>query len=114
MKISMQPMMGMPMATSQNLPIWMASLMVAEKCEKLMALDRQPSGKDVECNEICGFIQKKQKQVTVDDDPDGASTSQKPAWVAWKPASRLPVVGRLIFRRLRLALLNEFHDVAPL
>lgn len=42
-----------------------------EKCEKLMArLIVNVPVKDIECDEMWGFIQKKQKQVTEDDDPN--------------------------------------------
>jgi hypothetical protein len=42
-----------------------------EKCEKLMArLIVNVPVQDIECDEIWSFIQKKQKQVTEDDDPN--------------------------------------------
>jgi IS1 family transposase len=42
-----------------------------EKCEKLMArLIVNVPVQDIECDEMWGFIQKKQKQVTEDDDPN--------------------------------------------
>jgi hypothetical protein len=46
-------------------------VIAGEKCEKLMGrwIVNVPV-KDVECDEICGFVGKKQKQVRPEDDPN--------------------------------------------
>jgi len=46
-------------------------VLVGKKCERLLGQKiRNVPVKDVQCDEIWGFIQKKEKMVTVDDDPN--------------------------------------------